>query len=93
MKIKIKDISWGINRITGAKQEQEVENIEFEAIIGKTVEIGPLKKVFSIKEINDNYIVVILNKNGAIVEIEKGNSYTYRPRSFDGGHYYIIEVE
>lgn len=92
MNINIKDIAWGIDRKSGEKLEKEVCNVTFEATIGETIGIGTLNKVFSITEITNDSVTFVLNNKGNTIIIKKGTEYIYRPRTFDGGHYYIINV-
>ena len=94
MKLLIKDISWGIDRRNGNYGESEVENKTFDIKEGDVVAVGkgPVQKEFKILKVTDDMVVVELNSKGQKAEIAKGTKYIHRPISFDGGHYYILEV-
>lgn len=93
MKIKIKDYSWGINRRTGDMSETLCESVVYDAIDGLLPPIGIPNKQFEVQILSDNKVKITLNAKGDFVILKSGEKHTYKPWSFDGGHYYVIEVE
>lgn len=94
MKLQIVDIGWGIDRKSGTSSENEVCRITFESpTVGPLAPVGPARKVFSIVEVKDNSLVILLSQKQGKVEIKRGETYTYRPVFMDAGHYYLISVE
>ena len=91
MKIRITDTAWGINRMNGESSERVVATEEFRAALG-TLTVGPARHTFEITAVNDSSVELVLNARGDRVTVRRGTSHTYRPWSFDGGHYYKIEV-
>ncbi len=93
MKISITDISWGIDRATGEHREKTDGEFVFEAVLGDLPAVGGAGKVFTITALTENSVTVLLNTSGQKATIICGACYTYRPVSFDGGHYYRLRLE
>ncbi len=94
MKLHIVDFSWGVNRRTGERSESEAANVVFEDLkVGALPPVGPTRHVFRIEEIREDSLVLFLSEKSGTVEIKLGEPYEYRPMSFDGGHFYRIELE
>ena len=93
MKLRIIDYSWGIDRRDGTRHEAKVAEEVFDLNLGPLPPIGPEKKVFKIKDILEDKAVVFLSERSGEATLELGKPYTYRPTSFDGGHYYDLVLE
>ena len=94
MKVRISDYGWGINRRTGEKSESLIIEESFNSVKKDDVlEVGPTHHKFVVKELKETSIVLTVNLKGDEAEIKVNGKYEYRPLSFDGGHYYVIEVE
>ena len=94
MEIKISDYGWGIDRRTGQRNENLLEEVTFPNVKeGDTLEVGEIKHQFIINKIEGNSINMTVNRKGDKVDIKIGEKHTYKPFSFDGGHYYVIEVK
>lgn len=91
MKLHVTDTAWGISRKDGSAGEKVVGNHVFDAKVGPLPEISHVK--FEIKAVKENSIVLFLSEKTGCIELEKGKSYTHRPMSFDGGHYYTFTLE
>ena len=92
MKLLIKDIAWGIDRRSGERVENLAGEFELEVRMGALDPIGVAKKVFEVKEINEDSIRIQLGKNDERT-LPLGKTITYRPMSFDGGHYYELRLD
>lgn len=93
MTITITDTAWGINRITGDRSETVVDQKTMPAVVGSLDPIGPIRKVFEITDMRNDMLTVVLNPAGKTVTLAIGETYIYRPRAFDGGHFYTITVQ
>ena len=94
MEIKISDYGWGIDRRTGQRNENLLEEVTFPNVKeGDTLEVGEIKHQFIINKIEGSSINMTVNRKGDKVDIKIGEKHTYKPFSFDGGHYYVIEVK
>ncbi|MBQ7250955.1 MAG: hypothetical protein IJS37_06410 [Bacilli bacterium] len=95
MKLHVIDIGWGISRQPGVgRVENEVENRCFEDLtVGPLPPIGPLKHVFVIEEVGEDFIVIALSEKAGKKTLKVGEAYEHHPLSMDGGHYYRLELE
>ena len=93
MTLTIADISWGINRKDGSYAENEVARETFEITkVGPLPPVGVTKKVFEILNIDENSVTIHLGGKAADIVLAKGESFMYRPISFDGGHKFLLEL-
>ena len=96
MKIKIKETSWGINRMTGKYSEKTTADVTFPCELGDIPEFGNGKRHFTIDEVGEISIGISVHcadpKYNKTWTIKKGEEIIYRPRSFDGGYFYNIKL-
>ncbi len=94
MNLHIKDFGWGIGRGEEGYAEKQVAEATFPIEKeGPLPPVGPARHVFVINKIGEDCIEVACSPIREPVVIKKGEAYTYRPRSFDGGHFYHLELE
>ena len=94
MKLHIVDYSWGVDRRSGQKSESIAAEVTVEDLkIGKLAPVGPARHVFVVDEIKDGAAVILLSEKAGKIELKVGQPYEYRPLSFDGGHFYRLELE
>ena len=94
MKLRIIDYSWGIDRASGTRSEREVADVCFNVERPCTLPpVGPARKVFEVKEVGENSLTIFLSEKSGAIVLEAGKPYEYRPVSFDGGHFYRLELE
>ena len=87
MELQIIDISWGIDRKSGQRLENEVANLTFAPVeVGTLPPLGPSRHIFKIEEVAEDEVVVLLSEKAGTVKLKKGEPYLYHPTSFDGGH-------
>lgn len=89
MKLIISDYIWGIDRRSG-KYKESLLSSEYFNNVSLNDELLINDKRFIVIEINDNSITLLFYKSEITIEVDK--EYKYKPRSFDGGHFYIISV-
>ena len=97
MKLIITETAWGINRVTGAYKQRITEKREFRCKVGLLDRFLNSNRRFSIDEINSDTVklsvqCVTSDYNKSWV-IKAGEEIRYRPRSFDGGYFYDIELK
>ena len=96
MKLKIKETAWSINRISGGYRKKVTANVCFPCVLGDISAFGKGGRHFRIDEVSEEKIVLSVicadTKYNKSWEIEKGKEIYYRPRSFDGGYFYIIKL-
>jgi len=95
MKLQIVDIGWGIDRRTGEKSESVVAEACFEGLaVGPLAPVGPTRRVFTLQEVGEDYIVILLSENtGKTATIKRGEEFTHRPLTRDAGHHFRFVLE
>ncbi len=98
MKLYIKEIAWGIDRMNGGSSTRVTADESFPCEVGPLPEIGYGRRKFFIEEVTEDGIVLAVHyENNPSYDkswtIQKGDSQFYMPRSFDGGHKYEFRVK
>ena len=92
MEIRIVDLAWGFDRVTGKKEERQVDEATFPAKLGKLGPMGPLNRYFEVVAFTDHNVTIQVNDAGKQVTIEQGNHYLHAPALATGGHRFLIEL-
>ena len=96
MKLKIKEMAWGIDRKAGGRRERVTADVSFPCEIGDIPEFGKGRRHFSIDEVSETSVSLSVHcadaKYNKTLVIKKGEETTYRPRSFDGGYFYDFKL-
>ena len=80
---------WGIDRKSGESGESLLSSFTFKDVsINQSLKVNRLS--FIVIEINEDYL--ILQANNKDLKVPINTVITYRPRSFDAGHYYRIKA-
>ena len=94
MKLRITDYGWGIDRKSGERSESVVAEVTLDVEkVGALPPVGPARHVFKVLEIKEGAVEIFLSEKSGSVVLELGKPYEYRPMSFDGGHFYRLELE
>ena len=89
MIIKISDYMWGIDRRSGERKETHLSSETF-SDVSLNQELDVNGKQFIVVNLSENSITLKYYKSEMTINVNE--RYLYKPRSFDGGHYYIITV-
>lgn len=97
MKLIITETAWGINRVSGVYKQRITEKRNFECKTGLLDGFSNSNRRFLIDDVNSDVIKLSVhcvnsdyNKSWVI---KAGEKIRYRPRSFDGGYFYDIELK
>lgn len=96
MKLKIKEIFWGINHRTGDRSERVTADVSFPCEVGDVPLFGNGRRHFTIDEIQEDSIVLSVHYENSKYDkswtLKKGEETGYMPRSFDGGYKYKFKL-
>lgn len=96
MKLKITDTSWGINRMNGKYGEKVCGEAVFECTVGDIPGFGSKGRRFTVDEAGDGTVRISVHCANSAFDrtwtIKEGEEAVYRPRSFDGGHFYTFRL-
>ncbi len=98
MKLYIKEIAWGIDRMNGGSKERVTAEEEFDCVVGPLPPFKAGRRTFCIDEVGETHIVLAIHyENNPAADkswtLEKGNRTGYTPRSFDGGYKYEFKLK
>ena len=98
MKLRMIEECWGINRRTGERSTNKIDEKLVNAAVETVIEMPIGRRKFHIDAVSENSITVtvVYENNPAAnktYEIIKGESVLYKPMSRDGGYKYTLSYE